>query len=168
MVLIARSGQVVAPRFFLKILTSVQSRDNKDMVWIYIRLFLDKISEVFGGQASGKLSFLRNFSVFFWKWLSFLEQFSVFMAISSCFPQFSAKMLTFWVKSVKSYQFSWKNWKILTFSPFWKPENRVFSPWFSKFPPELSVFSAKMPQFFWRSVFSGAQFFWNVQKKSLL
>ena len=27
--------------------------------------FLDKISEVFGGQASGKLSFLRNFSVFF-------------------------------------------------------------------------------------------------------
>ena len=108
---------------------SLSSDENIVWCWWLIQAFsLDKISEVFGGQASGKLSFLRNFSVFFWWWLSFLKIFSVFMAISSCFPQFSAKMLTFWVKSVKSYQFSWKNWKTSTFSPFWKPENWVIFP----------------------------------------
>ena len=125
----------------------------------YTTLFLDKISEVFGGQASGKLSFFRNFSVFFWWWLSFLKFFSVFMAISSCFPQFSAKMLTFWVKSVKSYQFSWKIEIFLTFSPFWKHENWVIYPWFSKIPPELSVFSAKFLSFFYAQFFRELSFF---------
>ena len=33
-------------------------------------------------------------------------------------------------------------------------------------PPVHSVFSSKRPQFFGGSVFSGAQFFSNVQKKA--
>ena len=92
--------------------------------------FLDKISEVFGGQASGKLSFLRNFSVFFLKMAQFFEKFLSFYGNFFMLPSIFSKNVNFLSKIIEKLSISTKKLENFNFFTLLKTRKQSIFPLF--------------------------------------